>query len=77
MDELDCATPEHYIEKAVELATNPTRSAGIKQTLKEIKKTSPLFDTKGFVGRLEEALLIAWKQHYANRPLADITIDSQ
>ena len=77
MDELDCATPEHYIEKAVELATHSAQSVEIKQILKETKKTSALFDTKGFVDTLEEALQIAWKQHNANRPLADITIDSQ
>lgn len=77
MGDLDCATPERYIEKAAELATNPTRSAEIKQILKGARKTSPLFDTKGFVNTLEEALHIIWERHSANLPRADISIPSQ
>ena len=77
MNDLDCTTPEDYIEKAVVLATQPAQLAKVKQTLKGAKKTSPLFDTKDFVDTLEEALHVIWERHSANLPPTDISIPWQ
>jgi len=72
MDDLDCVTPEQYVEKAVELATNPSKLAAAKDKLERARQMSSFFDTKCFVDSLEEALQMAWDRHTAGLPRADI-----
>lgn len=72
MVDLDCTTPEQYIEKAVELGTNPSILATVKNKLETARQMSSFFDTKHFVNSLEEALQTAWDRHTAGLPPADI-----
>jgi predicted O-linked N-acetylglucosamine transferase (SPINDLY family) len=74
MDDLDCATAEQYVEKAVELATNPSKLAAVKSRLQSAKQMSGFFDTKRFVDNLEEALQTAWDRHTTGLPAADIQV---
>ena len=72
MNDLDCVTPEQYVEKAVELATHPSTLATVKNRLEATRKTGAFFDTKGFVGNLEKVLQMTWERHTAGLPPADI-----
>ena len=55
LPELVTATPEAYEALAVELATNPARSAAIKLKLANNRLTMPLFDTALYTGHIEAA----------------------
>lgn len=72
MEDLDCVTPEHYVEKAVELATNPAKLAAFKNRLGRARETNGFFDTKRFVDTFEEALQTVWNHHTAGLPPDDI-----
>jgi predicted O-linked N-acetylglucosamine transferase (SPINDLY family) len=74
MADLDCADPEQYVAKAVELATNPTELAAVKDRLTVARSTHRFFNTQAFVRSLEEALQIAWGRYEANQPPADIRV---
>jgi len=76
MDDLDCAEPEKYIAKAVELATQPSVLAATRDRLRIALQTKRFFDTRAFVPPLEEALLIAWDRHKAGMPTADISVSA-
>jgi predicted O-linked N-acetylglucosamine transferase (SPINDLY family) len=55
LPELVTATPEAYEALAIELATNPDRSAAIKLKLANNRLTTPLFDTKLYTRHIEAA----------------------
>jgi predicted O-linked N-acetylglucosamine transferase (SPINDLY family) len=74
MADLDCAVPEQYIAKAVELATNPSALVAIKDRLGMARQTHGFFNTQAFVRSLEEALQIAWDRYAAGLPPAGIGI---
>lgn len=54
----DCITysPEEYIERAVEIASNPDVLAGLKKHLKDNKNKLPLFDQKRWVKDFEDII---------------------
>eukprot|EP00457_Paulinella_chromatophora_P001928 gb/GEZN01001931.1/.p1 GENE.gb/GEZN01001931.1/~~gb/GEZN01001931.1/.p1 ORF type:complete len:758 (-),score=109.09 gb/GEZN01001931.1/:364-2637(-) len=63
MDELIVDGPEKYIEKAVELATNPTKLKEVKDKLLANRPpVKPLFDTPQFVKDLEAAFEAMWAE---------------
>lgn len=72
--DLDCSTPEQYVAKAVELATNPTELAAVKDRLRMARQTHRFFNTRAFVYSLEEALQIAWGRCETDQPPADIRV---
>lgn len=55
LPELVTATPGHYEERAVHLATHPEYLHGIRQRLRERRLTAPLFDTASYCRALEAA----------------------
>ena len=74
MDKLDCTTPEQYIEKAVELATDTSTLNTMKSKLTAARKESRFFDTECFVNDLEEALETVWERHASDLSPTDINI---
>ncbi len=74
MTELDCITPDQYVAKAVELATNPSELATVKDRLGMARQTHGFFNPQAFVHSLEEALQIAWDRYTAGLPPAGIGI---
>jgi predicted O-linked N-acetylglucosamine transferase (SPINDLY family) len=74
MAELDCATPEQYVAKAVELAENPAALTALRERLGTARATHAFFDTRAFARTLEQALRMAWERHEAGLPPADIRV---
>ena len=68
LPELVTSTPAQYEALAIELATNPQRLAGIKQTLAENRLVAPLFDTARFARHIEAAYTIMMERHLADMP---------
>jgi predicted O-linked N-acetylglucosamine transferase (SPINDLY family) len=65
LPELITNTQEEYEALAIELAHNPQKLAGIKQTLANNRLTTPLFNTPLFTKNLE-ALYIKMYERYQN-----------
>jgi predicted O-linked N-acetylglucosamine transferase (SPINDLY family) len=74
MDDLDSIEPEQYVAKAVHLATTASELTALRNGLGKARQTSGFFDTRTFVYRLEEALLVAWDRHQAGQPPVDIRV---
>ena len=58
--ELDCATPEAYVQSAIELGREPAKLAAIKQKLVAGRDTCLLFDTPKLVRHLEDLYRQMW-----------------
>jgi protein O-GlcNAc transferase len=76
LPELIAATPEHYEELAVALATDPERLADIKRRLAERRLTAPLFDTQLYTRRLEAAYTAIVERYRADLPAEHIHVES-
>jgi protein O-GlcNAc transferase len=63
LPELTTATLHDYVELAVELATDPEKSAAIRQKLADNRLTTPLFDTRLFTRHLEQAYAAMVERH--------------
>jgi predicted O-linked N-acetylglucosamine transferase (SPINDLY family) len=63
LPELITASAREYEELAVELATNPTRLAQIRQKLAHNRLTTPLFDTARFTRNLESGYAQIYERH--------------
>ncbi|MEN9885898.1 MAG: hypothetical protein RL758_476 [Pseudomonadota bacterium] len=50
-----------YIQLAVDLALQPQRREKIRQHLREVRKTCPLFNTVGFTRDLEKLFMAIWE----------------
>ena len=74
LPELITTTQEEYEFLAIELATNPSKLANIKQRLVENRSTTPLFDTPVYTKHLELAYKTVMERYWADLPLDDITI---
>ena len=68
LPELVTSTPAQYEALAIELATNPRKLAGIKQTLAENRLVAPLFDTARFARHIEAAYTTMMERHLADMP---------
>jgi predicted O-linked N-acetylglucosamine transferase (SPINDLY family) len=58
--EMVCATPESYVERAIEFGIDRAKSAGIKARLVASRDTCLLFDTPKLVRSLEDAYRQMW-----------------
>lgn len=58
--EMACATPDEYVERAVELGNDREKLAPIKARLVAGRDTCRLFDTPGLVRHLEDAYRQMW-----------------
>jgi predicted O-linked N-acetylglucosamine transferase (SPINDLY family) len=63
LPELIAATMEEYVEMAIEFATNPARSAAIRQKLADNRLAAPLFDTGRLTTHLEAAYTAMVERH--------------
>ena len=63
-----CADLDDYKRKALELARDPARLAGLRQRLREGFGRAPLFDTPRFVRNLECAYEQMWQRHLEGLP---------
>lgn len=63
LNELTTDNLQAYEAKALELAQNPAKLAGLKEQLQSAKVSSALFDTVLFAKSLEETYQTMWKRH--------------
>jgi predicted O-linked N-acetylglucosamine transferase (SPINDLY family) len=75
MPELITATPQDYEALAVGLAREPAKLKAIRQKLQHNWLTSPLFDTRLFTHRLEDAYLQMIERYHANFPPGHIYVE--
>jgi predicted O-linked N-acetylglucosamine transferase (SPINDLY family) len=68
LPELVTTSIQQYESLAIELATNPTRLAQIKQRLAHNRLTTPLFDSRSFVRHLESAYTLMFERYRAGLP---------
>ena len=68
LPELVTTSVQQYEDLAVELATNPTLLAEIKQRLAHNRLTTPLFDSRSFVRHLESAYTMIFERYRAGLP---------
>jgi protein O-GlcNAc transferase len=68
LPELVTTSVQQYEDLAVELATNPTLLAEIKQRLANNRLTTPLFDSRSFVRHLESAYTMIFERYRAGLP---------
>ena len=76
LPELIAATLEEYESKALELAREPTHLAAIRARLAQLRKTSPLFDTGGYVHHLEAAYESMCTRQRQGRTPASFSVDT-
>jgi len=55
------ATPQDYVRLAVESARDPARLAGLRRSLRQALRASPVMDEAGFVRDLEGAYRSMWR----------------
>jgi predicted O-linked N-acetylglucosamine transferase (SPINDLY family) len=55
------SSPEDYVRRAVESARDPALLAGLRTSLRERLRQSPLMDEKGFLRDLESAYRGMWR----------------
>jgi predicted O-linked N-acetylglucosamine transferase (SPINDLY family) len=65
LPELITTSLEDYERRALELAANPEKLAGLKRKLAENRLTTPLFDTKSYTKHLEAAYIAMVERHRA------------
>ena len=61
MRDLAARSREHYVDLAVDLATDLPRLSELRRTLRRRMETSPLMDVPGFVVHLENAYRTMWQ----------------
>jgi predicted O-linked N-acetylglucosamine transferase (SPINDLY family) len=74
LPELVTSNQEHFVELAVELATDARRLAGIKQKLADNRLMAPLFNTRLFTKHLEAAYTIIEERYHAGLPAEHVYI---
>lgn len=72
----DCILPDldAYEHAAVELASDPSRLARLRDRLARNRLTTPLFDTEARVRQLEAAFAEMWRRHLAGLPPASFEV---
>ena len=61
-------TDDEYVRTAVELATDLTRLAELRRTLREQTRASPLADGRGLAAVMEAAYQSMWRDWCATGP---------
>jgi predicted O-linked N-acetylglucosamine transferase (SPINDLY family) len=61
MDELIAATPEDYLARAGALAQDTDRLSGLRETLRERLRASPLCDGAAYARKIERTYREAWR----------------
>ena len=74
MSELIVTTEQAYEALALDLATNPDRIAGIKQTLSKNLSSTPLFDSEQFTKHLESGYEQAYQRYLDGKDPAGIQV---
>ncbi len=67
LPELTCETPDQYVERAVELASDPQQLDGMRTQLSHAMQSSEAFDIGRFVARFESMLAAVWARHAAGQ----------
>jgi predicted O-linked N-acetylglucosamine transferase (SPINDLY family) len=62
LDDLVATTPEEYLARALELASDVDRLARMRSTLRERLRESPLCNGRGFTHRLEDVYRDVWRR---------------
>ena len=64
LEELAAFSAEEYVEKAVGLAKNPARLAGLHQQLRRRLQQSPVMDAAGYMFEVEQLYMKCWNLWY-------------
>jgi len=73
LSDMVCATPEAYVQRAVELGHNREKLAAIKARLTDVRNTSLLFDTPRLMRGLEDLYRHMWDDYASgNLPVPDL-----
>jgi predicted O-linked N-acetylglucosamine transferase (SPINDLY family) len=70
--ELIAASPTEYEDMAVQLASDPSRLAGLRQRLEQQRLRAPLFDVRRFTASLESAYIRIHARRQAQLPPEDL-----
>jgi predicted O-linked N-acetylglucosamine transferase (SPINDLY family) len=62
LGEFICDSSEDYVRRAVELAGQPSRLAGLRRSLRARLQSSPIMDESGFTRDLEAAYRAMWRR---------------
>jgi len=62
LPELVAQTPEQYVQRAIDLATDLPRLAELRKTLRPRMQASPIMDALGFTRDLEAAFRMMWRK---------------
>ena len=74
LPELVTSTQAEYEERAVQLATDPSRLQGIRKKLADNRLSTALFDTQLFARHIESAYLQMYERYQADLPPGDIYV---
>ncbi len=74
LDQLITSTDEDYHTLARDLALDPARLAGVRDTLAENRLTKPLFDTARFVRHIEAGYEVAYQRWFSGQSPTDIDV---
>jgi protein O-GlcNAc transferase len=74
LPELVTKTPEEYLKRAVELATNPADLRAIRDKLEKNREVAPLFDTESYTRAMENAYQEMHRRHQEGLSADDIRV---
>ena len=74
LPELVTTTKQDYEELILELATNPTRLAKVKEKLATNRLNQPLFNTELYTSHLESGYQQAYQNYFDGNPPQTITV---
>lgn len=74
LPELAVETDEHYVDLALNLASNPGKLVEIRQKLYKNRFTSPLFDSKRYTRNFESGLQMAYDHYLSGKEPTNIFV---
>ena len=75
LPELVAQSLQEYEQRALELATTPTRLADVRTKLARNRTTHALFDTDRFRRHLESAYIMMWEKHQRGDSPASFAVE--
>lgn len=75
LPELITSSPSEYEDRAIDLATNPSKLESLKEKLLRHLSTKRLFDARQFTASIEKAYVEIYNQHKNDKPPVDVFID--
>ncbi len=77
LPELVCRSLADYEKLALALARDHGRLRGVRQKLRTIRLTAPVFDTRRFTRHLEAAFEIMWERYRRGKPVQRFAVSTE